>query len=623
MTMKKYLLTAIGVFFVVLGQAQNAEDKAYIRENTNIEALQAIQQRIKARQEKYDTIPHADSIILINGQTAYFSGFTPDGQPMYDVDDNLGSILTHHADEIKTGGVTGLDLDGSGIEIGHWEAGGLARHTHVELQGKVFHQESANITSHATHTAGTMVSEGYDEQAQGFAPEATILSWQSNDDEAEVVDFAMDGGILSNHSYGSGNPNGSLEGYGKYSFNSGEWDDILYNAPYLFSCKSAGNTRNDGVNTADQGYDLIYTVGVSKNVMTIGAVVDLLDYQGPQSVQQSSFSSWGPTDDWRIKPDIVANGVSLYSCDDPNDSAYTVKSGTSMSAPSVTGSVALLQQYYYQLTGVYMKAATLKALLINTAEEAGAEEGPDFQNGWGLMNARKAADLITDQGENSFIKETSIENGAAYFKTFYFDGTSPVHVTIAWNDPGTLPLNGTDNTTPLLVNDLDMRFFSTDSTYLPWMLEPNMAANNFEDPALRGDNYRDNVERIDISSLPAGNYTVLVTHKDILHNGYQDFSLVISGMTNTTAATTNFENEPQFKIYPNPAQEQVTIEFLDIQGQSTAQLQIFDFQGRLVRQKQISQSQEVLNTSELSPGVYMIQVKREHSIFQEKLIIGQ
>ena len=49
-----------------------------------------------------------------------------------------------------------------------------------------------------------------------------------------------------------------------------------------------------------------------------------------------------------------------------------------MSTPSVTGSLALLQQHWNTLTGSYMKSATLKALVIHTADEAGTYTGPDY-----------------------------------------------------------------------------------------------------------------------------------------------------------------------------------------------------------------------------------------------------
>jgi len=119
------------------------------------------------------------------------------------------------------------------------------------------------------------------------------------------------------------------------------------------------------VNPRGYGYDILFTVAVSKNLLTVGAVEDIDEYTGPKSVVQAEFSSWGPTDDWRIKPDLVANGVDVYSADDTGKASYHVRSGTSMSSPVVAGTIALLQQHYHDLNNVYMKADTVKVIKVS------------------------------------------------------------------------------------------------------------------------------------------------------------------------------------------------------------------------------------------------------------------
>jgi len=90
--------------------------------------------------------------------------------------------------------------------------------------------------------------------------------------------------------------------------------------------------------------------------------------------------------------------VGLYSTNSSSDDAYRNASGTSMSTLSVAGSVALLQQHYKALNGEgnFMKAATVKVLIIHTADEAGTSPGPDYEFGWGLMNTKKAALKISE-----------------------------------------------------------------------------------------------------------------------------------------------------------------------------------------------------------------------------------
>ena len=110
----------------------------------------------------------------------------------------------------------------------------------------------------------------------------------------------------------------------------------------------------------------------------------------------SSFSGWGPTDDGRIKPDLVTKGVAVKSCLADSNNAYATWNGTSMATPGATGALLLLQEHYNDTYSTFMKAATLKALAIHTADETGPNPGPDYMFGWGLMNTAKAALHISD-----------------------------------------------------------------------------------------------------------------------------------------------------------------------------------------------------------------------------------
>ncbi|EDP69626.1 peptidase S8 and S53, subtilisin, kexin, sedolisin [Flavobacteriales bacterium ALC-1] len=591
--------------------AQNENDRALILKQTNIKLLDSISKKANEHYINFlkETVKKGVNMEVSNSRNikGYLSGFDINGNPIYDFDDNVNVAITSRVDRIWNGGSSGLNLNGDGIQIGHWEAGGLALTTHQEFNGRVTHAEFELVTSHATHTACTLIGTGVDNDARGMASSATIVSRRSNNDESEIANFGAAGGILSNHSYSTGNPNGDIPVYGVYTNNSKEWDEILYNAPYLTLCKSAGNDRNDGENTVDNGYDLIYTVSTSKNLITVGAVNDVSAYSGPQSITQSAFSNWGPTDDWRIKPDIIANGVSVYSADDDSDTDYTTKSGTSMSTPSVTGAIALLQQHYHNENGVYMKAATVKALLLGTTDEAGANDGPDFQNGWGLLNAERAAEVISNNGSTSRINELSLSNGTTYTTTFEVDGTLPLALTIVWTDPSGNPLifATTDDQTPMLINDLDVRITKNATVYSPWVMTPNNSTNNFTDAATKGDNFRDNVERIDVSNLTSGIYTVTVTHKGNLINGSQDFSMVINGLLDSSLGIEDYQKS--ISIYPNPAKKSFRV----YSKTPVESITIYDIVGnRLITYKE---NEEQLYVGNLVSGIYLVSIKQKNN----------
>lgn len=529
--MKKIIVIILLLLFNKI-EAQNTKDRVKIVAQTNVIKLQEISKKYFERNKKLLKKSEGFKKTIVNskGNIGYLSGINNKGFPEYDFDDNLNAAVTSRVIKLWSGSESELNLSGKGVEIGHWEAGGLAKSNHQELEGRVTHVESSSITTHATHTAGTIIASGVNVEAKGMAPLATIVSRKSDNDEIEMIDFAINGGIISNHSYSTGDPDGETELYGLYDSKALEWDEIAYNAPFYLICKSAGNNRNDEVNVLDYGYDLIYTVSGAKNILTVGAVDDVLNYDGPHTVKQSEFSNWGPTDDWRIKPDITTNGVEVFSSDNDSSTDYSVKSGSSMAVAVVTGAITLLQEHYYNYNNAYMKSATAKALIINSADEVGEHDGPDFQSGWGLLNAEKAASIISNNNVTSLIKEEELSNGLTYTFDIEVDGNFPLALTIVWVDPAGYEMSGKDNQTTVLVNDLDVRITGNGSTYFPWIMTPNSTSNNFTDAASKGDNFRDNVEKIDIPSIEAGKYTLSVTHKNSLVNEVQNFSLIVDGI---------------------------------------------------------------------------------------------
>jgi len=518
------------------------------------------------------------------GDVIALQGVDELGLPIYYITHNNSiAAATTNTNKLYNGGTLGLNLSGSTIANGKvaiWDAGAILN-THVELINRILKKDNATtLSTHATHVAGTMMATGVYQAAKGMAfglPQ--LLSFDFGSDVAEMSANAATL-LISNHSYGaiSGwNYNddvtparwefwgsaGANEDYrfGYYNSAAKDWDLICYNAPYYLPVKSAGNNRNqngpavgepyfrynssgvmasagnrpEGL-SSNNGYDIIATYGTSKNILTVGAI-NALPY-GPtttSSIQISSFSSWGPTDDGRIKPDLVGDGVSVTSTSDASTTAYSTLSGTSMAAPNVSGSLVLLQELYSQKnSSALMRSATLKGLVIGTATEAGSNPGPDYVYGWGLLNMENAAKAILNKGTKSIITENTLAQGASQTINVIASGNGPLIATICWTDPEATPVataNALNNNTLRLVNDLDIRANEGTTIYSPWVLNPALPAA----AATTGDNFRDNVEQIYITNAtPGKSYTFTITHKGTLQRGPQAYSVIITGTGGTT-----------------------------------------------------------------------------------------
>ncbi len=501
------------------------------------------------------------------------------GRPVYYATKNKNAAISTAADRVRNTAPYGVD--GSGVTVGVWDGGSVLT-THQEFGTRVENKDGVESEYHATHVGGTIGAVGVTDKAKGMAPNVGIDSYDWDGDVSEMTEQAAsapgqtDKLYLSNHSYGylcgwepdgidsyvwhggSWTASAEEDAFGRYVSEAREWDEIVYNAPYFLPFKAAGNDRSDtpqegdsvrngeggAVETYDlakhpkgdgvydhNGYDTLNPVSSAKNIMTVGAVEDAVA-GGVRSLEYAamiSFSSWGPADDGRIKPDIVANGDALYSCSDSSDSSYGTSSGSSMATPNACGSAALLVDYYDNLfPGQAMRASTLKGLIIHTADDLG-RPGPDYSFGWGLMNTQAAADLLADFVSNPMrLHEEKLSGGNQSDRySFFCDGLEPVRVTLCWTDPPGASTTLHDNRTPRLVNDLDLKVVDPRGTTLyPFKLD---YANPAADATTSGKNNIDNVEQVYVEVPVAGVYTITVDYDGNLSGGEQGYSLLVSG----------------------------------------------------------------------------------------------
>jgi hypothetical protein len=595
---KQLLLPLFFVFILNTIQAQEATKKEILMETSNKLSLEAREKFSKAvllaKQNGWPLKFQSN-----NQNNASLIGVDSKGWPKYYIGfADPVSAITINANKVWPGAASNLNLSGSDDamtnKLGVWDEGS-PRLTHKEFQNRITQKDNATqVVTHSTHVAGIVMSKGLNPLSKGMSYNVKgILDYDWNNDLSEMSAAAANGLLLSNHSYGTVTGWNYNSDSSRWEFN-GRWnekedyrfgiydsdaqiqDSIAYNAPNYLIVAAAGNNRtsagpavgqtywrrnetgrmiNAGARPSDissnDSYGSISSDKNSKNILTVGAVNGIpSEYNKKEDVVISNFSSWGPTDDGRIKPDIVAQGVAVFAPIATNDSSYGYLNGTSMASPGAAGSLMLLQELSQRfiVNGApkILKSATVKALAIHTANEAGIYPGPDYKHGWGLLNIGEAAQVLNTSLTNKnsansphFVYENTLLNGDSATYSFTASGTRPVKATIVWTDiKGTASTVLNDNT-PELINDLDLEIKQGNKKFNTWNLDPRTP----EDPAFRGINNIDNVEKVEVDTSLVGTlYTVTIKHKGSLERGQQNYSLIISGAGGTaycnSAATT-------------------------------------------------------------------------------------
>ncbi len=548
---KYYLFLFTMLSFSMIATAQDRSPSfEKVIENIDRAGLDHLyQESVKKQQEKRAYMlkyANENNIPLLledpkTGRLSVLQEVTENGTLLYYTSYNIDAAISTRTNFLHTGGGLGLNLNGDGMLIHVWDSDKAVNPDHQEFDGvggtnrvTVMDGTSNGFDDHAQHVTGTIVASGFNANAKGMAWQADAHTYDWTSDLTEATAAAANGMIISNHSYGYNTSLIPDEAFGKYDANSRNWDEIMHNAPHYLMVVAAGNDGSNNYNgtplDGNANRDKMAGRSLSKNSLAVANAQDAnINTDGSlNTVQINSGSSQGPADDYRIKPDITGNGTALFSSSvsaaggDINDD-YATFTGTSMATPNVSGSLLLLQEHYDKLHNTFMKAATLKGLALHTADDAGVT-GPDPVFGWGLLNAKKAAETIT-KGSNSndaIIQEMTLAEGQSITIPIQSNNVDDLKVSISWTDPEGIVRSGTNNTTPVLVNDLDIRLDKNGTTtFMPWKLT-GVDANG------KGDNAVDPYERIDVDNA-TGVYVLTISHKGILQGGEQDFSLVITG----------------------------------------------------------------------------------------------
>ncbi|MEX0719754.1 MAG: S8 family peptidase [Balneolaceae bacterium] len=538
---------------------------------------------------------------LISGQSKKIFPGKSGLLPLFYQTSNLEAAEAVSNSKIWNGGIAGLDLSGSGEVIGFWDKD-KPRLDHQEFSERVTFEDTAagTINNHATQMVGTMAAEGKDPAAKGMVFAANVEAYNWDNDAAEMATAAAGDLKLSAHPYT--NSAGWVYDYlddgkwmwyslaeydstkayqfGYYDHQALEWDSIAYLAPDYLIVKAAGNQRGAGpddqpvehwelkdsdgefvlfdtmavrpVNGGGTGFETLTSASLSKNVLVVGAVKSTTgDFSDLTSIEALNGSGFGPTDDGRIKPDIVAPADGLYTTISSSPTSYGNSSGTSAATSVVTGSAALIAEHYQNIFSETFSSAGMKALLSHTVDDIG-NPGPDYKHGWGMLNTERAARFLSAyQADDSMVSltETTLSENGTISLTYQNTNNLPLKITIAWTDPaGTIPETANDPEDIILVNDLDLKVTDFNSeVFEPWVLDRELPDQN----ATTGSNSADNIEQVWIENPVKSNYEIGISHKGDLQSGSQKVAILISPeepeIVRKTIANGSWENPSVWK----------------------------------------------------------------------------
>lgn len=441
---------------------------------------------------------------------------------------------------VNTVNASPYGLDGSGVTVLVYDGGRMFQHGDFAGRLTIGTSDTSGISDHATHVGGTVGGSGAgNANNRGMAPGVDLISYgfeqegglsqgflytdpgDLEDDYSEAI--SLYGSDLSNNSIGTNvEPNGyPCEWQGNYGITSALIDEIARGSlGNPFRIVWANGNERQGSFCDIEGHGDFYSTAPpagAKNHITVGSVDSNTDLT-------SSFSSWGPVDDGRIKPDISAPGCQTNGdggvTSTSSSGGYNVKCGTSMASPTVAGISALILEQWRLSNpgGDDLRNCTLKAILANTAVDRG-NPGPDYKYGYGSVRADAAVDSVI--GEN--VVEGEVSQGETYtFVVIIGPEDTELRVTMAWDDASATP-----NAGAALVNDLDLKVIDpAGGVFLPWTLDPSNPNGN----AVR--TVRDsvnNIEQVVIDGVTPGAYLVEVSGFNVASGGAQPFGAASNG----------------------------------------------------------------------------------------------
>ncbi len=431
-------------------------------------------------------VPIEDMKTLANLQYVQYMEAVP---PPPTKDDTEGRSM-HRSNAINTDYGAGRHYDGTGVTVALADDGTIG--PHIDYEGRLTQHATANNGNHGDMTAGILFGAGNLNPIMRGMATGAYMHYYAINNYPQVVDAVQNYNnldvVITSTSYSQGQG-------GEYTTDTEFIDGQVHQNPQLIHVFSAGNagTQNHGYGAGAGWGNITGGYKAGKNVIACGNLNDRDELE--------NSSSRGPAMDGRIKPDICANGAGQLSTDGPND--YQVGGGTSAAAPGIAGITAQLYQAYRDLNGGNNpETPLLKACLLNSAEDLG-NPGPDYQFGWGRVNALRAVTILED---NRYLSAAVGQGGSNSHTITVPANTAQLRVMVYWLD-----VEGSSMAAKALVNDLNMEVVDPGLvTFNPWVLDPTPVPANLDANAVRGVDDLNNMEQVTIDAPAAGTYTVNV-----------------------------------------------------------------------------------------------------------------
>jgi hypothetical protein len=368
--------------------------------------------------------------------------------------------------------------------------------TDVDIKGRYLKTtlESPLFSSHASIMATIIAGAGNSfYEGKGVSTGATVSSSRFTvllpEPDAAYQQYNIS---VQNHSYGTG-----IENY--YGADAAAYDASVITRNHLLHVFSAGNSGSSTGTmlpySAVPGYaNITGSFKMAKNIVTVGHTDSFL--------VALPLSSKGPAYDGRLKPELVAYGLD----------------GSSGAAAIVSGLALSLQQTYKLQAGNLPQASLLKAILFNSADDAG-RPGIDYINGYGSVNALKAIETIL---QNRFVTSQVSQGVTNSHSLVVPGGIEQLKITLAWTDPPAIA-----NAAIALINDLDLELVevSTGQTWKPWVLSHFPHLDSLQALPVRKKDALNPAEQITVDLPAAGNYVIKVSGFNISQGPQQSYSL--------------------------------------------------------------------------------------------------